>query len=451
MYTRKLMKIALVHYRTGETDGVSLEMDKWKLALKKLGHEAIYISGSSNSKDTIAIPEIAYNDKLDLKIGAECYDKLSDYDCKSLHKAILVQAEIIKDKFINAIKTEKIDCLVPNNIFALGKSLPIAIGLLKAIDETNVKVINHHHDFFWERNKYSMPTCSFIKPVLNDIFPPARKNMKHAVINSLALDDLFKRRGLKSTVVPNVFDFHAPLWKKDNYNNDFNESFGLDENDIVFLQATRVTNRKSIELTIKLLERLNKKLPSLIGKTLYDGRIITKKTKLTLLVVGLHEGLYNYEERLIEYAQELKVKMVIDSTKVSHSRKMNEMKRIYSLWDAYVCADIVSYPSTYEGWGNQFLEGLFAKKPMIVFEYSVFEKDIAPHDFNYISLGNKYQSNKCDLHYVSDLVNDKAVDETISYLFDKQMRLERVEENFEIGRKFYSLATLESILAKLFV
>jgi len=116
-----------------------------------------------------------------------------------------------------------------------------------------------------------------------------------------------------------------------------------------------------------------------------------------------------------------------------------------------VCADIVSYPSTYEGWGNQFLEGLFAKKPMIVFEYSVFEKDIAPHDFNYISLGNKYQSNKCDLHYVSDLVNDKAVDETISYLFDKQMRLERVEENFEIGRKFYSLATLESILAKLFV
>ena len=32
------MNIAMIHYRVGETDGVSLEMDKWKKVLEKNGH-----------------------------------------------------------------------------------------------------------------------------------------------------------------------------------------------------------------------------------------------------------------------------------------------------------------------------------------------------------------------------------------------------------------------------
>ncbi len=31
------MNIALTHFRVGETDGVSLEMDKWKIVLEKWG------------------------------------------------------------------------------------------------------------------------------------------------------------------------------------------------------------------------------------------------------------------------------------------------------------------------------------------------------------------------------------------------------------------------------
>jgi len=46
--------------------------------------------------------------------------------------------------------------------------------------------------------------------------------------------------------------------------------------------------------------------------------------------------------------------------------------------DTYVFADIISYPSIFEGWGNQFIEAVFAKKPVIVFEYPVFKSDIKP-------------------------------------------------------------------------
>ena len=178
------MKIALIHYRVGETDGVSLEMDKWKRVLIELGHEVIYISGSSELAGTRVIKEIAYNDPLDLKLSGECYEKLIDFNCESLEDKINSQALIIKKQFVRIINEEKLDYLVPNNIFALGKSLPIAIGLFMAIQETNIRVVNHHHDFYWERVKYANPTCGFIREVSNDYFPPKDRNMKHVVINN---------------------------------------------------------------------------------------------------------------------------------------------------------------------------------------------------------------------------------------------------------------------------
>lgn len=39
------MNILLAHFRVGETDGVSLEMDKWKWALESLGHKVFYLPG----------------------------------------------------------------------------------------------------------------------------------------------------------------------------------------------------------------------------------------------------------------------------------------------------------------------------------------------------------------------------------------------------------------------
>ncbi len=444
------MKIALIHFRVGETDGVSLEMEKWEHVLKSLGHEIVYISGNNASKNVFVVEEMAYNNEFDLKITEECYSRLNKYDCDGLRSIIFKQADIIKEKLIKIICSEKIECVVPNNIFALGKSLPVAFGLFSAIEQTGVYVINHHHDFYWEREKYSKPTCSFVASMLKEYFPPSGERIKHAVINSQARQDLLKRKNINSTIVPNVFDFKAPLWKRDAYNQDLKSTFGLTENDVVFLQATRVTNRKSIELAIQLLAYLNTVLPASYGQSMYDGRIVTKNTNLVLLVVGLHEGLDQYENKLLDYAKKMKVKMILDPTKISHSRTLTHGQKTYSLWDAYVYADIITYPSTYEGWGNQFLEGLFAKKPMAVFEYSVFKDDIAQHKFQYISLGDQYRTSENGLHYIEDSVIKSAASETFRFLFDKRYREMAVNRNFLLGEENFSYETLRTILSELF-
>ena len=75
------MRIALAHFRVGETDGVSLEMDKWKMQLEKMGHTCVYIAGSKGVANTpcYIIEELHYRYPLKIKIVDNCYKALTDY------------------------------------------------------------------------------------------------------------------------------------------------------------------------------------------------------------------------------------------------------------------------------------------------------------------------------------------------------------------------------------
>lgn len=448
------MNIALIHFRVGETDGVSLEMDKWRKILDKMGHTTFYIAGSKGTCDATIIPELFYRDEYDLLLNDECYVKLNKYGEEELTEAIINISKVIEEKLIKIITDNKIDLIVPNNILSLGRSIHIGMAVINAIKKTGVKVVCHHHDFYWEREFFSKPTISFIEKQLEQSFPPKDfgEQMKHVVINSIAKDDLKDKKGLDSTVVPNVFDFKAPLWAKDSYNSDFKKDLGINDNQILFLQATRVTNRKAIELAIDLVATLNKpeNKAKMIDKKLYDGRIFNEETEYVLALIGIHEGGDGYEEKLIAYAKEKSINMIVKQDIVGHSRLMIDDKKIYSLWDAYVYCDIITYPSIYEGWGNQFLEGLFAKKPQVVFEYSVYESDIKEKDFDIISLGNTYRTLDSGLVEIdTDILND-AANSTMQILTDKLMYDKIVEENFEKGAKYFSLQALEEMLIKIF-
>jgi len=450
------MNIALIHFRVGETDGVSLEMDKWRTVLSKMGHKIIYIAGSKGESEAIIIPELYYRDTYDLMLNDECFLELKNYNELELEKKIIERAGIIEQQFAKIFKENNIDLIVPNNLFCLGRSPHIGIALYNAIKETKIKVINHHHDFYWEREYFKKPTAKFIREVLETYYPPKDLNdrMRHVVINKQAKIDLKRKKGLDAKVVPNVFDFNRKLWKKDDFNNDFKENLGIKDNQIIFLQATRVTNRKAIELAIDLIAVLNQveNKSKLIGRKLYNGKTFNRDTEYVLVLIGMHEGGDGYERRLIEYASKMNINMIINPDLVDHSRRIEENgNKVYSLWDAYVHCDMITYPSIYEGWGNQFLEGLFAKKPQIVYEYSVFESDIKEKNFNIISLGNSYTENENKLVSISDDVLQKAAEEVQEYLCNKEKYDTSVEENFKIGKKYFSMESLEILLKDVFL
>ncbi|WP_232617947.1 hypothetical protein [Thermosipho africanus] len=95
--------------------------------------------------------------------------------------------------------------------------------------------------------------------------------------------------------------------------------------------------------------------------------------------------------------------------------------------------------------GKSIARSNYGKKPIVLFEYKVFESDIKMSGLKYISLGNSYFK-KDGLVNVDEEVEIKAAEELFEILFDKEAYEKTVNENFEIGKKFYSLESLQKII-----
>lgn len=439
------MKIALAHFRTGQTDGVSLEMDKWRHVLEKIGHEVVYISGTPEAE--IYIEELFYKNEKNLKFVDNAYRKLEDYNSESkLEAAVKKEAAVIAEKLESKIKEAEIELLIPNNIFSLGWNLPAAIAFKNVIAKLGLKTIAHHHDFYWERELYSNPVCSFVDNLLEEFFPPRIEEIEHVVINKLAQKELKKRKGLQARVVPNVFDFKAALWQEDHYNQDLRQKLGIKEDDIVVLHATRIAERKAIELAIEFTAKLQNE--NLAG-SLYDGRSFSEANRVVFLLPGLTEGNDQYVEFLEKHARKYNVEIIWADKLFAHQRREQNGEKIYSLWDSYVISDLITYTSIKEGWGNQLLEALFAKKPVVVLEYPVFKSDIKEHNLELASLGGDYQRRDDGYIKIEEEKYEAALKEALKYLKDGDYRKKAVENNFETAAENFSYQRLEELLQEL--
>jgi len=453
-----IMKIALAHFRVGETDGVSLEMEKWRHVFEKMGHEVFFISGTSDYGEYY-IKEMDLHRKEFKQWEKYSYKSLEDYPMqgstetireKAFTKELQSVAKEIESALDAIMEKEHFDVIIPNNIFSLGTGIPVAIGFHTFIQKNHLISINHNHDFYWERPHMSQPTCDFVRKALDNYYPPAGENFHQVVINRIAQSELESRKGLNSVVVPNVFDFHASEWVLDDYNSDLRETLGIGERDIVFLQATRVATRKAIELGIETIGEIKKRKELLYG-TLYDGREFTKTDQILLFMPGLIETDNEYIAFLKRLADQENVRIIWAEQLFGATRSHREQKR-YSLWDAYVIADFITYPSILEGWGNQYLEGLFAKKPMIIFEYPVFKTDIMPFGFKNVSLGHTFsQRENQEGGYVSIERKrlEDAAQQAIMILKSESLYYDMVNRNFEIAREKLSFNALGRTLSKI--
>ena len=106
------------------------------------------------------------------------------------------------------------------------------------------------------------------------------------------------------------------------------------------------------------------------------------------------------------------------------------------MWDAYRNSDFILYPTKIEGFGNQFIEAVYFKKPIILTPYPVYERDINSKGFEVIKMGDKVTT-----------VVIKKVKELID---NPEKRLAMVEKNFELGEKYMSYGWVEKKLRRIF-
>jgi len=450
----KTKNIGIFHYQVGHTDGVSLELEKWQRVFEEMGHTVHLCAGDLGSADGTLVEEMYHHIPAIEILNYNTFKELRDFDAEGYRAELERWISILERRFREFISEKKIDLIVPQNVWCVASNPSVGVALENVRREFDIPALAHNHDFFWERRDGVSLTCDAAIELAQKYLPPRGPKITHVVINSLAQKELLTRKGIVSTVVPNVFDFDASPWEKDDYNVDFRERIGLKENDILILQATRIVSRKGIELAIDFVKALNSpsRRAKLQAHSLYNGQKFTQDSRIVLVLAG-YDGddmSGRYIRRLKEKAQREGVDMIHIEDLVDYDRQTRHGKKIYSLWDTYVFADFVTYPSLWEGWGNQFLEALRARLPIVLFEYPVYQKDIESKGFKIVSLGADIQGvDQAGLVQVSPEVIERAADEAVVLLTDRQFRHKTVEHNFHVGQKHYSLDALRKYLDQL--
>lgn len=450
----KTKNIGIFHYQVGHTDGVSLELEKWQRVFEEMGHTVHLCAGDLGSADGTLVEEMYHHIPAIEILNYNTFKELRDFDAEGYRAELERWISILERRFREFISEKKIDLIVPQNVWCVASNPAVGVALENVRREFDIPALAHNHDFFWERRDGVSLTCDAAIELAQKYLPPRGPKITHVVINSLAQKELLTRKGIVSTVVPNVFDFDASPWEKDDYNVDFRERIGLKENDILILQATRIVSRKGIELAIDFVKALNSpsRRAKLQAHSLYNGQKFTQDSRIVLVLAG-YDGddmSGRYIRRLKEKAQREGVDMIHIEDLVDYDRQTRHGKKIYSLWDTYVFADFVTYPSLWEGWGNQFLEALRARLPIVLFEYPVYQKDIESKGFKIVSLGADIQGvDQAGLVQVSPEVIERAADEAVVLLTDRQFRHKTVEHNFHVGQKHYSLDALRKYLDQL--
>ena len=404
--------IGFISFRISGTDGVSLETKKWAEIFNHFGFENFYMAGELDTDPEVSfiVEETHFRHPEALRLYKQAFNG-GDARPLELTKDMHAFRELLKAKIYEFIKKFKIDLLVPQNTLTIPLNVPLAMALTEVIAETNIPVIAHHHDFFWERKRF-LRNC--VWDYLNSCYPPHLNSVHHVVINSSAQNQLALRTGISSILIPNVMNFEHPEPPIDKYNYDVRKAFGIDEDELFVLQPTRVVQRKGIEHAIELVARLKRKAVLVISHASGD------------------EG-YEYEQRVKEFAELLKIRALFISDRIGDSRgyTKNEEK-IYSLQDIYPHADLVSYPSLQEGFGNAFLEAVYFRKPILVNNYSIYSFDIKPKGFEAIEMDN--------------FISQSTVDETNKLLDDPERIKAITEKNYQLSLKHYSFTVLENKL-----
>jgi len=437
----KKKRIALICSRLGRTDGVSLEMLKWFWVLKEQGHDVIFILGEKYPDDdgcfvrdksiihpqfnnawkkSFLIPEMKIKNKTNQTIFDKIFVKNKFND--NIKKDIEKSAKKIEQKIEKILKEKKIDIIVAENY-----SLPMTLGSSVAITslvKKGYKTIYHNHDFWWEREQYTGKIDSY----LGENCPHIAPNAIQVVINKKQFKWMQKKSGkLKENVilVQNVFDIEWKNKKAKYEINALKKLLNVKDEEVVLLAPARIIQRKNLEAAIDLI------------------KIIDHGAKLLISGYPTENKHLKYYNHLKKYAKQKGIEdRIIFMWKIISCVRKKNCPIKPSLFDAYNLADMVVYPSLYEGFGNAFIESVFEGKVILINQYEIYKTDIKPMGFKAIEIKN------------GKMTRD-AGEEVKKYLFElnkgkeKSVRTRRekmIKHNLRIGKEKLSKKVLDKKL-----
>lgn len=425
------MNIGFLSTRIAGTDGVSLEISKLATILRCLGHDCCYCAGEldANFAPGFLDPELHFAHPEAVWIHDACFGTTEA--SAGLQERIAAMAARLHAAIAGFVETHRVDVLFVQNALAIPMHVPLGVALTDFIAATGIPTLAHNHDLAWERERFAI-NC--IPDILERCFPPALPSVRHLVINSLAQRALLARKGVRATLFPNIFDYVTAAPAMSAFNRDLRASLGLSADQLLILQPTRVIPRKGIELAIELVRRLR--------EPRYRAQLHGKEPVLVISHHAGDEGLA-YLEKLRGLAAQAGAPLLYAADRFAAHAGTRAGRKIYALWDAYVHADFVAYPSLVEGFGNALLETFYFRLPALVNRYPVYAADIAPLGFDLVEVDAAADADN------RAAITAETIEAVIEALMDPVRRRTMVEWNYELARQHYAYEAVTPLLAGL--
>jgi mannosylglucosylglycerate synthase len=188
-------------------------------------------------------------------------------------------------------------------------------------------VVFHHHDLPWQRAGLMVP----------DGIPPHRPNSLHVTVNDYSRLQL-EHRGFSALTIRNSFDLDPQRGDRATTR----ATFGFADDDIVLLQPARAIPRKNVPAAIEFATEI----------AALEARAVR------LWITGPAEDGYD----------------IVFARLLAEAEVPVTVGRAASSADAYAAADLVVYPSTWEGFGNPVIESIAHRRPIAVGSYPVLDE-----------------------------------------------------------------------------
>jgi len=213
------------------------------------------------------------------------------------------------------------DVVLVENLLSLPRN-PAAAEMLAAILRGRPALL-HHHDLPWQREQ-AFPV---------QVWPPDDPAWRHIAINELSRHQLGER-GIGSVTIYNTFETGGRRGRRRHARRRLRVRRGT----LLVLQPTRAIPRKNVAAGIAVTEQL--------GGTYW-------------LTGPAEDGYGQTLHGLLQQARCPVLRRVPDGL---------------SMADAYAAADVVVFPSTWEGFGNPVLEAAVYRRPLVVADYPVLHE-----------------------------------------------------------------------------
>ena len=288
---------AIVSFRLGLSDGVSIIARLWQQTLADIGFDMVTVAGEGPV------------DRLVPGLGIEAPDG-PDPDAVA---AALADVDLVVVENL---------CTIPLNPAAARSVAAALVGR---------PAILHHHDPPWQRRRFASVTE----------LPAHDPAWRHVVINRLTAEQ-FAQRGIPATVIYNGFDTRCPEGDRAA----MRARLGVADDTRLVVHPVRAIARKNIPAAIAIAEELG-------GAYWLMGQA--------------EDGYGATLEHLLRGAR----------CPVIHQPTARTP-------DIYAAADLVVFPSVWEGFGNPPVEAAIWRRPCVVGDYPVAE-ELAEFGFRWFS------------------------------------------------------------------